>query len=148
MISFYHVIGPFDICLSNLLHLQWCVQTRIHFFGWSWEKSTYASALFRAKEMRQGWRTAAYCLTLSALSPQVPLKCYLLHSSKTASCLHRWPLHPSIAHGKPEKQRWFGTKVVQFQKHRWYQLRHLFALGSEVNDWASWILSFASVKLG
>lgn len=27
MISFYHVIGPFDICLSNLLHLKWNVQT-------------------------------------------------------------------------------------------------------------------------
>lgn len=27
MISFYHVIGPSDICLSNLPHLRWNVQT-------------------------------------------------------------------------------------------------------------------------
>lgn len=103
MITFYHIIGPFNICLSNLLHLKWNVQTvgSIPLAGHGKLPPTLQSGPGQRRWGRVG---RLHCLVPLCITPlglsKRPLRKQQQHSLLSPYMAR----HPSIAHGWPENQ--------------------------------------------
>lgn len=117
MISFYHVIGPFDICLSNLLHLKWNVQTAGSIPWLAMGNSYPRFSLVQGKGDGAGVGHL-HCLVPLCITPLGLSKMPLRRQQQDSLLSPYKACHPSIAHGWPEEQRWMGRAMVPFQELR------------------------------